>query len=225
MTYKELVYNIADKLTKANLIAVVAASLWVLSNSGIASVGPVIAVMILYQFIIPILVFPSTIFSNFMIFFNYKKRYKLEKLFMALSMSWLNAALSLWVTLIFHFAVGVFSKGYVEAGAMWGSAVSMATLFLWVKRDKNNPFIVTVIEVLQLAVIALSFYKIYNPQTGFWAEFLVLFLIMSICSFVAMITEWSKGGKKKSGSIDEVIDAEEAIASLADDESEVREKS
>lgn len=189
MTYRELVYSIADKLTKVNLLGVVVSSLWVLSNSGFISIGPVLVIMLLYQFLIPILVFPSTIFSNFMIFFNYKKRYRLEKLFMALSMSWLSAALSLWVALIFHYAIEYFSKGLVEAGAMWGASMAMATLFLWSGRDRNNPFVATVIEVMQLAVIALAVYKIYNPELSFWSEFGVLFSIMFGCSGFAMLYE------------------------------------
>ena len=189
MTYKELVYKLADRLTKANLMGVVIASFWVLSNSGFVSASPVIAVLILYRFLLPVLVFPSTIFSNFMIFFNYKEKFKLEKLMLTLSMSWLNAAISIWVAVIFYFAVNRFSRGYVEAGALWGATVAMSSLLMWVQIDKENPFLVSVIEALQIAVIALAVYRINVEEISFWGMFLCLFSIMSCFSLLGVFFE------------------------------------
>lgn len=184
MTYKSLVYKIAEKLVFMNLFGMLISTMWMMSKSGWKSVGIGICIITFSRHIIPLLLAPSALFSNFMLKFKAKQNVKMERIMFFSAMAYIVIFFSIWISLIFNGLIVSTNGSIFVPELIWSSSTAMAPLFIWVITDKDNPFMVTMVEICQLSVFLIAVLKFLYSDMIFFESLVIL--LVSIGSITAI---------------------------------------
>jgi hypothetical protein len=139
--------------------------------------------------IIPILLMPAGIFSHFMALYNAAKRPDKERTMFLLSLSYIILFLTFWCTGIFEYVTHSVEPKALGAGVLWASTTALAPLLWWSSRDRNNIFIMTMVEMAQIATIALSAARLLWGESSFWLSFGVFGVFLASVAGVQAVYE------------------------------------
>ena len=179
-SYRNIVLSVVEPLTYINLLgmAVGALSLISVSQWQVLRVGTFL--VIFSQYIIPILMIPAGIFSHFMVMFQDSKQVKKEKLMFFLSIAYILSFISVWCIFIFWIVVSKISDVNLLISFIWANSAALFPLFLWAKKDKNNIFIISLVELAQVSLLIVSVLNItYKGMTFFDCLFSFLGFMIS----------------------------------------------
>ena len=138
------------------------------------------------SYIIPIILIPAGILSHFMVLYQNAKQAAKEKLMFVLAMAYMLAFITLWCGLIFGAIVGSAGAVYKPLALVFAVSAAMAPIFLWVRHDPNNFFIIMLAEVTQLAMVILA--VILLVYKGMTLSLCLTFIFSVLC--LAVVFQW-----------------------------------
>ena len=137
-------------------------------------VGLGLMAIFLSPYIIPILMLPAGLFSYFMTLYGNAGLKGKEQIMFFLSIAYVVAFMTFWCAGIFYYVTYAAQTQTLLATVFWGSVVSAMPLLWWSSRDRENLFILTLVETAQLAVIVLALCRYFELVTSFWPMALVV---------------------------------------------------
>jgi hypothetical protein len=81
--------------------------------------------------------------------------------------------MTLWCIGIFDYVTLSVSPHALDAGLLWASTVALSPLLWWSSRDRNNVLIMTLVEIAQIAMIAVSLIRLFAGESSFWMSFAI----------------------------------------------------
>ena len=143
LSLKRIVSCLLVPLLGINLAGLAAAALWLVSQGQMQVIWIGLMMLFFSPVIIPLLLIPAGIFSF----------------------------LTFWCTGIFEYVTHSIAPPAMAAGVLWASTASMAPLLWWSRRDAENIFIMMMVEMTQVAMIAISAFRLFRGETAFWTLF------------------------------------------------------
>jgi hypothetical protein len=157
-----------------NLLGLAAGAMWLAALSQWQFVGLGVVLVFFSPHIIPVLLLPAGIFSRFMLLYQNAGRRKKAQAMFILSLAYILLFMTLWCVGIFGYAMGSAGpEGTQGAMLLWASTAAMLPLFLWSSHDRGNIFIVTMVEMAQVAVLILCAVRLSGVILSFWPSFAV----------------------------------------------------
>jgi hypothetical protein len=165
---KKIVARLLIPLFGLNLAGLGVGVVWLVSQGQAQVIWLGVMMLIFSPFIIPILLIPAGVFSHYMAFYSSVGKKDRERLMFLLSLGYIILFLTFWCTGIFEYVTHNIARQAIAAGLLWASATALAPLLWWSGRDVNNFFIVMMVEVTQVAMIALSVVRLLAGESPFW---------------------------------------------------------
>lgn len=135
--------------------------------------------LIFSPYIIPVLLIPAGILSHFIGVYQARQQPDKERLMFILSLSYIILFMTLWCTGVFEYVTHSVSPKALLAGLLWASTAALEPLLRWSSGDRNNIFIITMVEAAQLAILALAAVRLMTGASSFWLSFAEFGAIMS----------------------------------------------
>jgi hypothetical protein len=129
--------------------------------------------------IIPVLAIPAGIFSHFMGVYRDARQPDKERTMFILSLSYIILFITLWCISIFDYVTHSVSPQAMGAGVLWADTAALGPLLWWSSRDRNNIFIMTMVETAQVAMIVLAAVRLLSGDSSFWLSFTIFGTIMA----------------------------------------------
>ena len=168
---KTIVTGLLTPLFGLNLAGLGAGALWLVSEGQSQVIWIGFIMLVFSSSIIPILLIPAGIFSHFMVLYTAAQRPDKERIMFFLSFAYIILFLTFWCMGIFEYVTHSIMPHAVAPGVLWASTAAMAPLLWWSSRDKNNVFIMTMVEVTQIAMITLAAARLLLGESSFWLSF------------------------------------------------------
>ena len=172
-----------------NLAGLAAGAVW-LGMQGQWQVIWIGFIMIFFSpYVIPILVMPAGIFSHFMALYHAKQRAERERAMFFMSLASIVLFLTFWCTGVFEYVTHSVTSSAMGAGLLWACASALTPLLWWSSRDRANIFIITMVEVTQIAVIVLCATRLLLGQSAYWPSFAICCSIITAAAVAQAIYE------------------------------------
>ncbi len=191
---KSLVLSALEPFTYINMLAMAGSAVWLIFTPYYLLISFGALVLVFYQFIMPIALMPAGFFSNFMIFFQKMGKPKLENAFLVASISYLLLFLSFWCVLVLNISLSRIGEGGILPGVIFANAAAFTTLFLWVREDKENFFMIRLVQSAQIIMILLTIVKVLAMEITFWQQ--IGFFFASLSTVVLLQVLYDEFGKK-----------------------------
>ena len=114
------------------------------------------------------------------------------------SLAYLILFLTLWCAGLFEYITHSVAPFALYAGLLWACTAAVSPLLWWSSRDRDNLFIMTMVEGAQAAIIVLSIVRLAFGESSFWSSFAVLGGIIGLLTAAQVIYE-EKFLKKMEG--------------------------
>lgn len=154
-----------------NLAALVIGALWLGFLSQWQVIGLGALMVVLSPYVIPLLLIPAGIFSHFMALYRTQKRRGPEQTLFVLSLVYILLFLTFWSMGVFDYVVQHVRPEARAAAVLWADCVALTPLFLWITRDRENIFMMTLIEAAQIGILIPSVLCLWRDITSFWVLF------------------------------------------------------
>ena len=158
-------------LLGVNLAGLAAAALMLVSQGQAQVIWLGFIMLAFSPFIIPILLIPAGIFSHFMTVYAAAGKASRERLMFILSLGYSILFLTFWCTGIFNYVTHSVAPQALRDGVLWAGAAALAPLLWWSSRDAGNTFVMMMVEMAQVAMIALSAVRLLVGESSFWTSF------------------------------------------------------
>lgn len=182
--FKRIISHLLMPLFALNLAGLGIAALWLVSEGQMQVIWLGFVMLFLSPLIIPILLVPAGVFSHYMTHYSAAGRPDKERLMFVLSLAYIILFLTFWCMGIFEYVMESVSSRALAPGLLWSSSAAIAPLLWWSRRDRNNFFIMMLVETAQLAMIALSVVWLLKGAGSFW---LASGILGGILLFVAVL--------------------------------------
>jgi hypothetical protein len=175
---KTTLSSLLKPLLFANLAGLGAGGVWLgaLSQWQVIWIG--VMAVIFSPYIIPLVLMPAGIFSHFMLLYQKAGQLKKERLMFIFSLIYILLFLTFWCTGIFEYVAGSVRAEAFFAALLFGSSAAVLPLLLWSHRDRNNTFVMILVEAAQAGVLMLVVARLFGFVPPFWLSFLMLGGIM-----------------------------------------------
>jgi hypothetical protein len=170
---KDIVARLLTPLLYVNLAGLSGAALWLASLSQWQVMGIGVAMIFISPYIIPILVMPAGIFSHYMLAFREIQRPDKERTMLLCSLAYIVLFLTFWCIGIFDYVTASIHPLALHAGLLWASTASVSSLLWWSSRDRSNVLVMTLVEIAQVAMIAVSAIRLLSGGLSFWTAFAI----------------------------------------------------
>lgn len=180
-----------------NLAGLALAALWLVSLGQMQVIWIGLMMLFFSPVIIPLILIPAGVFSHFMSLYQAAKRADRERLMLLLSLGYIILFLAFWCTGIFEYVTHSIAPHATAAGVLWASTAALVPLLWWSRRDAENVFIMMMVEMTQVAMIAVSVLRLFRGESSFWMTFGIL---AGFLAFVAaMQSVYEKKFMNRSG--------------------------
>jgi hypothetical protein len=186
---KNAISSLLTPLLFANLAGLAAGAVWLGAVSQWQVIWIGVVTVLFSPYIIPILLMPAGILSHFMSLYQNAGRRGKERLMFILSLVYILLFMTLWCAGIFEYVTGSVKPGALFAALLFGGSAAMLPLLLWSHRDRNNTFVMTLVEVAQAGILILSGVRIFGLAPPFWLSFIIFGGIMVFMSVVQAVYE------------------------------------
>ncbi len=186
---KKTVSGLLTPILYLNLAGLAVGAVWlgVMAQWQVVWVG--VMALLFAPYIIPILIIPAGILSHFMSLYRAAQRPDKERLMFTLSLAYILLFLTLWCVSIFEYVTHSVVPQAVHAALLWADSAALVPLLLWTNRDRGNIFIMTMVEVAQLAIVVLSAVRLLDGATSFWPSFSIFGGIMALAAITQAVYE------------------------------------
>lgn len=179
-----------------NLAGMLAGAVWI----GLMSQWHVIwlGVMTIFfsPYLIPLLMMPAGILSHFMALYQNAGQHSKERLMFFLSLAYILLFITTVCVGIFEYVVTAVRPEALYAALLWGSTAAMSPFLLWSSRDRGNVFIMTTVEVAQIAILALCLIRLLGFSLSFWPAFVIFGGILGLATAVQAFFESRQNGPR-----------------------------
>ena len=172
-----------------NMAGLGIAALWLVSEGQMQVIWLGLVLLIFSPFIIPILLIPAGVFSHYMAHYGATGKPDRERLMFLLSLAYIILFLTFWCTGIFEYVTQNISPRTIMAGVLWAGTAALAPLLWWSRRDAHNFFIMMMVEAVQVAMIALSAFRLLEGECPFWVSFGVLAGFLTLIAAMQFLYE------------------------------------
>lgn len=187
---KKLVSSALTPLLNLNIAGMALAVLWLGSLEQWQVLGVGVGLVLFSPFVIPIVLLPAGIFSRYMMFFHQMGRPRGERVMLLLSLGYVIAFITMWCVYFFDFVVHAVLLPQAHLPALlWGVTGALGPLLWWVSKDRENIFIITVIEAAQVGLLGLALARLFYDVT-FWPALLGLGVFLALIA--AAVGLWEK---------------------------------
>ena len=186
---KKIVPAALTPLMNANIAGLVMGAVWVGITMQWKVIGIGIVVVAFSPYFIPILMIPAGILSHFMIIYREKKQENKEQLMFVLSIFYILLFLTIWCVSILEFITTRVTPDAQMGGLIWTNAVAMLPLLMWINRDLENFFIMTLVESTQIAFLLLFTIKFAGIETSFWISSAIFGGFLSLVTILLAVNE------------------------------------
>lgn len=143
-------------------------AVWLVAIGQWQYIGIGIMAIFFSPYILPILILPAGMFSFFMVTYANAGRKDKERVMFMLSLAYILAFMAVWCAGLFYYATYAAQPQTLPANIFWGVIVSVMPLLWWSSQDRENLFILSLVEIMQVAVLVLAACRYFELVTGFW---------------------------------------------------------
>ncbi len=186
---KNIVSRLLIPLLTLNLAGLAAAALWLVSYSQWQVIWIGFMMLLFSSNIIPLFLIPAGVFSHFMNLYRAAQRPQKEKTMFFLSVAYILLFLTFWCTGIFEYVTYSVLPRAAGAGVLWACTAALTPLLWWSSRDRDNIFIMLMVEGAQLAMIAVVAARLLAGVTSFWTYFAVFGTVMAAIAATQAVYE------------------------------------
>lgn len=199
MTLKKITSAILHPLFYANLAAMGFGALWLVTLGQWQVMGFGTIMVFLSPYILPLLMMPAGVFSNFMVRYQNNGNKSRERVMFACSLGYILAFLAAWCAFVFGRVLQGVAPHAEMAGLVWAASLTIGPLLWWVGKDTNNVFMISMVEVAQLAVLALVVLRVVTEETAFDVFFAVVSAFLLAATLAQLLYDEVTTRKGKSG--------------------------
>ena len=184
---KKIVPAAFTPLMNVNIAGLVIGAVLVGTTTQWKIIGIGVIIIVFSPYLIPFLMVPVGIFSHFMMIYRGSKQENREQLMFVLNISYILFFLTMWCVCIFEFIITSVTPDAQTAGLILANSVAMLSLLMWINRDRENLFIMTLVEAAQIAFLLLFAIKLAEIETSFWISSAIFggFLSLTAILFAA----------------------------------------
>lgn len=186
---KKIVSAVLSPLLYLNLAGMTAAALWlgVLGQWQVMGIG--VMMVFFSPYIIPLLLLPAGFFSRLMVLFGQMQKPGVERAMLACSLGYIVAFMTFWCTYIFDLVTHAVVPAAAFAAMLFANAAAVGPLLWWVSKDRENIFIITMVEMTQVGMLALLALRLLQGNTTFWPTFAIFAALLALVAGAQLLYE------------------------------------